>query len=122
MDARCARCGTAWRGEDELRALGERLGDAWMDLAAIGRYLDVRDGTLRQWARRDGWGREPGRPGTLGRTLYRLADARASWWRAYDRANPVHGPGRAEWEDATFGPILGPHRAEWEAAGEGLAA
>lgn len=115
--ARCTgRCGTSWRGEPALRALGERLGDAWMDLAAISRYLDVKPGTLRQWARRDGWGREPGRPGTLGRTLYRLADARASWWRAYERANPVLGPTRDGWEEATIGPLLGPHRADWEEA------
>jgi hypothetical protein len=112
-DARCARCSTSWRGEDELRALGGRLGDAWMDLPALARYLDVKPGTLRQWARRDRWEREPGRTG--GRALFRLVDARASWWRAYDRANPVHGPHRADWEEATIGPLLGPHRADWEA-------
>lgn len=115
-NARCGRCRTEWRGEHELRALGDRLGDAWMDLAALTRYLDVKPGTLRQWARRDGWGREPGRDGTLGRTLYRVQDARASWWRAYDRANPLLGPHREGWEAAVLGPVLGPHRKGWEAA------
>lgn len=110
--AQCrGNCGTTWRGEVELRALGERLGDAWMDLPALARYLDVKPGTLRQWARRDGWGREAG--AHLTRTLYRLQDARASWWRAYDRANPLVGPWRGEWEELENG-VHGPHRDEWE--------
>ncbi|MCO7195043.1 hypothetical protein [Pseudonocardia sp. McavD-2-B] len=87
--ARCRRCGTRWEGLDEVRRLGRTLGDAMLDLAGLSRYLGVESlATLRSWAHRDGWDRE--RAG--GRTLYRLADARESWWRAWDRAHPLHGP------------------------------
>lgn len=72
--ARCVGCGQRWEGEAELRALGELLGDAQMDAAGIARYCGVAVSTVRVWAHRDGWERI--REG--GRTLYRLADARAS--------------------------------------------
>lgn len=89
--ARCRRCGHRWEGERTLRVLGAQLGEALLDLAGLSRYLGgVKVPTLRKWAQRDEWGRV--RVG--GRTLYRLADARDSAWRAWDRANPVHGPVR----------------------------
>lgn len=76
--ATCARCHHRWRGEDTMRRLGDALGGAMLDLAGLARYLDddVSVAGLRQWAHRDGWRRE--RVGR--RTVYSLADARASWW------------------------------------------
>lgn len=98
--ATCSRCHWSWRGEPELRQLGGQLGDAWMDVAAISRYFgeEVKVGTLRQWARRDGWERQQGEG--LHRALYRLRDARMSWHRAHARRNPMFGPTRADWEVA----------------------
>lgn len=85
--ASCRRCRYRWEGSATLRQLGAQLGDAWLDLPGLSRYLRVESlATLRTWALRDSWERE--RRG--GRTLYRLADARASWWRAWDRRNPLH--------------------------------
>lgn len=80
--ARCRRCGHRWEGEHEVRQLGAKLGDAMLDLPGLARYFDVSSlATLRSWAHRDGWRRQKvGR-----RTLYRLADARDSWWRALER-------------------------------------
>lgn len=80
--ARCRSCGWRWEGLDELRLLAAGLGDAMLDLPGIARYLGVESlATLRSWAMRDGWIREKvGR-----RTLYRLDDARGSWWRALER-------------------------------------
>lgn len=91
-DATCRRCRSAWSGVDELRALGADLGDATLDLPGIARWLAVDSlATLRSWAHRDRWRRE--RVGR--RTLYALEDARASWWAAWDRRHPVHGPALA---------------------------
>lgn len=88
--ARCRACGHRWDDEAALRELGEQLGDAMLDLPALARYLDgdLSVVLLRKWAQRDQWARvKVGR-----RTVYRLADARASAIRAWDRAHPVHGP------------------------------
>lgn len=86
----CTTCGTRWRPGAPLRRLGAMLGDAHLDMAGLGRYLDMPDrlATLRKWAQRDEWRRH--RAG--GRTVYSLADARTSWWGAYDRAHPILGP------------------------------
>jgi hypothetical protein len=90
--ARCRRCGWRWEGEPELRRLGAQLGDAMLDLPALARYLGVDSlATLRSWAHRDGWDRvKVGR-----RTMYRLADARDSWWRALARRQTSVGRGSA---------------------------
>lgn len=75
--ATCTRCHHTWRGEGVLRALGEQLGGAMLDLSAMVRHLDgTTVPVLRQWAHRDGWPRE--RVGR--RTIYDLSAARASWW------------------------------------------
>lgn len=66
-----------WKGLDELRVLADLLGDAWMDYAGLERYLGVRVSTLRVWALREGWRRDPDSP--AGRPLYSLSDARATW-------------------------------------------
>jgi hypothetical protein len=81
--AQCTRCRYRWDGEATLRRLGAQLGEAMLDLGGLSRYLDVEShALLRKWAQRDQWQRE--RHGR--RTLYSLADARASWQRAQDRA------------------------------------
>lgn len=81
--ARCQGCGMDWAGEQQLRALGEQLGDAEMDAAGIARYCAVQVSTVRVWAHRFEWTRV--RRG--GRTLYSLADARAAVIRL-GRAEP----------------------------------
>lgn len=81
--ARCQGCGMDWAGEQQLRALGEQLGDAEMDAAGIARYCGVATSTVRVWAHRFEW--EPIRRG--GRRLYSLADARTAAIRL-GRADP----------------------------------
>lgn len=91
---RCGRCGKRWEGFEELRALARRLGDPMLDLPGLSRLLGVTSlATLRSWAHRDGWDRQ--RDG--GRTIYSLADARESAFRAWDRKHPVHGCEEGIW-------------------------
>lgn len=80
--ARCRRCGASWAGEAAVHRLGAQLGDAMLDLAGLARYLGIDSiPRLRQWAHRDGWTRTK----VGGRTLYSLAEARASAWRRFER-------------------------------------
>lgn len=86
--ATCRRCGRRWTGEAAVHELGRLLGDAMLDLGGLARYLELDPVKLRKWAQRDRWRREQaGR-----RTVYSLADARASARRAWERTHPVHGP------------------------------
>jgi hypothetical protein len=94
-EARCRRCGTRWNGGEALRRLGAQLGEALLDLPGLVRYLGgVKVATLRKWAQRDGWGRVK----IGGRTLYRLADARESAWKAWCR--------RASMDPASVAPVI----------------